>query len=107
MPRKTTYLPLRQRRFIAKLAEGASVASAARQVGMSRAEVYVWRKENPKLAEEWDQVVATSIDLLEDEARKRAMEVSDGMLKLLLKCLRPEVWNPSVRRKSNRRKSNK
>jgi hypothetical protein len=92
MPPRTTYLSKRQRRFFEKLAEGSSVATAAKEVGMSRAAVYKWRTK-PKLAEEWDQAVATGIDLLEDIARQRAVDGNDGMLTLWLKCRRPEVWN--------------
>jgi transposase-like protein len=81
-----------QRLFIEALARGASVATAAKQAGMSRAGVYKWR-EDAKLAAAWDDAVDTGLDLLEDVARKRAVKSSDALLMMLLKCRRPEVFN--------------
>jgi hypothetical protein len=83
----------RKKRFIARLTAGASVATAAKAAGMSRGGVYLWR-DNLKFKIEWDEAVAIGLDLLEDVARKRAVDGSDKLLEMYLKCRRPEVWNP-------------
>jgi hypothetical protein len=43
---------------------------------------------------ERDYAVADGIDLLEDEARRRALEGSDKLLMFILQRRRPEVWAP-------------
>ena len=66
---------------------------------MGRSTAYLWRREDPEFAAKWDDAVADGIDLLEDEARRRALEGSDKLLMFLLERRRPEVW---ARSKTNR-----
>jgi hypothetical protein len=95
MPLKTRNLRGRKKRFIDHLLAGESVARAAmsKDVGISRREVYNWKKEDVDFSVKWDDAVQVGLDLMEDESRRRAMDSSDGLLSMWLKCRRPEVWN--------------
>ena len=94
MPQKLS-TPAKKKRILELLLAGRSVASAAISVGISRKQAYNWYNGDPKFAELWDNAYETGVDLLEDVARDRAVEKSDAMLTLLLKCRRPKVWNPA------------
>jgi transposase-like protein len=93
MPQKQT-TPAKKKRIIELLLEGYSVAAAAITVGITRKQAYNWYNGDKKFAEKWDNAYETGVDILEDVARARAIEKSDAMLTLLLKCRRPKVWNP-------------
>ena len=83
--------PVYERRMLEALARGMSPARAGRTAGVGRSTVYLWRREDPEFAQKWDDAVADGIDLLEDEARRRALEGSDKLLMFLLERRRPEV----------------
>jgi hypothetical protein len=74
------------------LSSGLSPARAAKAAGVGRSTAYLWRQQDPEFARKWDEAVAVGIDLLEDEARRRAFEGSDKLLMFLLERRRPEVW---------------
>ena len=93
MPQKLT-TPSKKKRILELLLEGYSVAAASMAVGITRQQAYNWYKGDAKFAEKWDNAYETGVDILEDVARARAIEKSDAMLTLLLKCRRPRVWNP-------------
>ena len=96
-----------------KTRTGMSPGKAARTAGISRAEAYRWRNEDPAFDRAWVEAVAEGIDKLEDEAFRRAVDgynartvrdkdgniisemrkYSDGLLTLLLKTRRPETFN--------------
>lgn len=96
--------------FLEALAEGYSVASAARHATVARTTLYRWRLQSPTFAEHWEQAIESGTDRLEDEARRRAVEgverpvfrggevvghvrdYSDTMLMFLLKARRPEIF---------------
>ena len=59
-----------QGKFIAVLAEGASVATSCRKARVSRRSVYRWRKEDDQFAEAWQQ----GADLIEDEMLRRGKD---------------------------------
>lgn len=86
-------------RFLAALIESGNVHGACRVVGVSRNAMYEWRAEDRAFAEEWEEAVAVGIDVLEDEAMRRAMAGSDPMLMFLLRCLRPEIYSQKAQRK--------
>ena len=44
--------------------------------------------------DKWNDAVATGLDMLESSIMKRALDGSDAMATLILKCRRPEVYNP-------------
>jgi hypothetical protein len=109
--------PVYQRRMLEALARGMSPTSAANAAGVGRSTAYLWRQEDPEFAVKWDEAVANGIDLLEDEARRRAVEgvkrpvyrrgvlvgeiteYSDGLLIFLLKRRRPEVYGDRMTRR--------
>ncbi len=95
MPRMTR--ATRKKRFLAALAAGHSVKTAADAAGIARQTVYRWRQEDEDFARAWDDAVEDGTDLLEDEALRRALEGSDTMLIFLLKARRPEKYRDTHR----------
>lgn len=101
--------------FLEALAEGFSVSAAAGRAGFSRATVYQRRKDNAVFAEAWDNAYEMGSDVLEDEARRRAIEgtdrpvyqggalvglvreYSDRLLELMLKARRPDRFREHVK----------
>ena len=86
----------KKKRTIELLLSGETPGMAAQAVGTTRAQAYVWHNSDKTFAAKWDDAVATGMDLLESTCFKRALEGSDAMATLLLKCRRPEVFNPQV-----------
>ena len=93
------------------LARGLSPRRAAEAAGLGRSTAFLWRQQDPEFAAKWNEAVAEGIDLLEDEARRRAVDgynerpifrdgvqvgeirtYSDRLLIFLLKRRRPEVY---------------
>lgn len=58
--------------FCAALAETGIVGKACAAIGMSRHQVYLWRREMPDFAADWDDALKIGITALEDEAHRRA-----------------------------------
>jgi hypothetical protein len=84
----------KKKRIIELLLEGESPGAAAKAVKTTRAQVYVWRDKDPVFADKWNDAVATGLDVLESSIMKRALDGSDAMATLILKCRRAEVYNP-------------
>jgi hypothetical protein len=104
--------------FLAALRGGNTITHAARLVRMSRRGVYDVRNADPTFAAEWDLALAEGIDVLEQEAKRRAVEgveqerpivsrgmivghvrtieYSDRLLELLLKAKKPDVYRENV-----------
>ncbi len=100
--------------FLAVLATGGSVAKACKTVGVDRATAYNWRGKDEEFKEAWDAAREDGYDLLEDEARRRAVdgidkpvyhagaridvvkEYSDTLLSLMLKGYRSSVFRDKV-----------
>jgi hypothetical protein len=99
-----------RRLFLGALSKGASVSAAAAVAKVDRRTVYKWREKAADFAEEWDDQVEVGTDVLEDEARRRAVqgvrkpvyqggqlvghvqEYSDHLLTILLRGRRPEKF---------------
>jgi hypothetical protein len=79
-------------KFLAALRTGLSIANAAQAAGFGRGAAYVWRKEDPLFAADWDEAIEFGTDLLEDEARRRAMAGSDALIMFMLKARRPQQY---------------
>ena len=94
MPQNTTRIAARKRIILERLMAGDAVAQAARAAGISRNEAYEWKHEDLDFAVAWDNAVEEGVDMLETIAYRRAIDSSDGLLTLYLKCRRPEKWNP-------------
>jgi hypothetical protein len=94
--------------FLAVLATNANVTKACEAVGIARKTAYEHRSKDADFAAEWDDALEAATDLLEHEARRRAMdgtekpvyqggelvgyvrEYSDALMTLLLKAHRPK-----------------
>lgn len=94
--------------FLEVLGKTANVTEAARSAGIGRMTAYDWRSADEAFAKAWDDALEVSVDALEAEARRRAVEgweepvfqggkdvgtirrYSDRMLEILLKGHRPK-----------------
>jgi hypothetical protein len=83
--------------FVLALAAGHSVTAAAREAKVSRSAVYGLKDTDSLFSEQWDSAVEESVDLLEDECRRRALQQSDLLMIFLLRHRRPNVYRPSPR----------
>jgi len=108
------HIPYYKQTFLAAIRKGQSVYAAAAAADISRNTAYHWRWSDPEFAAAWDEAKQDGIDLMVDEARRRAVEgveeavyhagdvvghkinYSDRLLEFLLKGMRPEVFNPAT-----------
>lgn len=97
-------------RFLKVLAKTGNVLASTKSAGIDRKTAYAKRRKEPKFAERWDEALEEAADLLELEARRRAVngvarpvyqqgkkvgdvqEYSDFLLKFLLQGARPERY---------------
>lgn len=102
--------PKQKTNFLKVLGTGLSVSDAARQTGWARSSVYHYRQTDEEFGAAWDEAIEEGADVLEDEARRRAVEgceervyyqgkvigtkrnYSDTLLIFLLKGRRPEKY---------------
>jgi hypothetical protein len=107
---RTKRTPEREERLLQVLATGASVYKAALAAGIGRTTAYEWRENDPDFRARWDEAVENGIDLMEDEALRRAVngtdkpvfyqgevcgevkEYSDTLMIFQLKARRPEKY---------------
>ncbi|WP_162993539.1 hypothetical protein [Asaia bogorensis] len=100
--------------FLDHLKKSANVSEAARAAGIDRKTAYNWRRGDGLFCEKWKQALEEATDLLEAEARRRAIHgyeepllyggrlvcdaegnpvtrtrYSDGLLRMLLRAHRP------------------
>jgi Bacteriophage Sf6, terminase small subunit-like len=112
---KKTDLRALQTAFLARLAQGESVATAASAIHTARGTVYRWRAADPEFKEAWEFAYEEGTDVLEDEAQRRAVDgvhdfrldrhgvehpftrYSDALLMCLLKARRPERFRDNVK----------
>jgi hypothetical protein len=96
--------------FLVALGQTCNVASACRAARVSRRTAYYHREKFPKFRGAWDDAIDEAVDVLEGEARRRAVEgtdrpvfykgkqvgaireYSDKLLIFLLKANRPEKY---------------
>lgn len=106
-----------RRRFLEVLATTGNVSAAARAVGLARSSAYRLRQKDAAFAAAWEDAEQEAVDLLEQEARRRALEgvsepllgggklirdddgrimtirrYNDRLLEMLLKAHRPEKF---------------
>ena len=102
-----------QKAFLAALENTGSVTAAAEAAGVHRTAAYKHRQTDKQFSQQWDEALERGADVLEDEARRRALEgvdepvfykgekvgtvkkYSDLCLIFLLKGLRPQRWRES------------
>jgi hypothetical protein len=95
--------PVRKKRhnwrpaFLQAFAATGIVVAAARAAGISRTQAYRARGRSPQFAQAWAQAEEEAIEILEAEARRRAMSVSDILLIFLLKARRPNIYRENAR----------
>lgn len=96
--------------FLDTLRKSANVSKSALTAGISRAAVYKHRSKNIEFSKEWDDALEESLDMLEEEARRRAYEgikegvwyqgeevgetikYSDTLMQFLLRAYRPQKF---------------
>jgi len=103
--------------FLDHLRKSANVSDAARAAGIDRKTAYNWRHGDELFCEKWKQALEEATDLLEAEARRRAIHgyeepllyggrlvcdaegnpvtrtrYSDGLLRMLLRAHRPSSF---------------
>ena len=83
--------------FLSHFAASGNVMLSAKAAGIDRNLPYLERRKNPRFAEAWEQAEEDSIQLLEAEARRRAMASSDTLMIFLLKARRPRVYREHQR----------
>jgi hypothetical protein len=101
--------------FLSALEDSGRVDLACKAAGIARQTAYRHRQEDPEFAAQWDASKAVAIELLEDEAFRRAyegtekpvyqrgvlvggiQEYSDTLLIFLLKAHKPDKYRETVR----------
>ena len=115
----TKFTPKKRAAFLVNLAEFANITLAAKAAGWDRQSAYNYRASDPVFAAEWDDAMEQAVDLLEAEARRRALEgcdkpvfyqgeqcgvireYSDTLAIVLLKAHRPEKFRENIRQDIN------
>lgn len=110
-PKKGVWKPI----FIERLRECANVSRAAKAAGINRRTAQRERLNSEAFREAWDDAMEEAIDMLEEEARRRAFEgvdeplmfqgmkvgtvrkYSDTLAIFLLKGRRPEVYGDRLK----------
>lgn len=82
--------------FLEALARTCCVSTACLAAGVSRFTAYHHRKRFPKFARLWDESIEVGVEVLEVEARSRALNPSDpashNLLMFLLRAHKPQVY---------------
>lgn len=94
MQGRTVRTPEKGERLLAKLRNGWSVTAACKAEGIARSSYYLWRAGDPEFSAAVDDALESGTDLLEDEAKRRAVGLSgsDTLLIFLLKARRPDKY---------------
>ncbi|MBI4497074.1 MAG: hypothetical protein HY689_04140, partial [Chloroflexi bacterium] len=66
--------PIRQALFLARYAQLGNLALAAEQAAVSKRVVHHWKATDPAFAEAFAEAQAQAVEVLEAEARRRAVE---------------------------------
>ena len=78
--------------FIRLLSEGNRVRAAAAAVGITPSALYRKRKTKPDFDKAWTDALRVTVEKLESEAMRRAMNGSDKLMEFMLKALAPEKY---------------
>ena len=93
MGKRTIRTPKNRAAVLAALAEGWSACLAATGGHRLHVRLDEWRQADPQFAGEVNSAIEAATDLLEDEARRRAMDCSDLLLIFLLRARRPRLYH--------------
>ncbi|MCG7851040.1 MAG: hypothetical protein MIO92_00805 [Methanosarcinaceae archaeon] len=69
--------PAFKKKFLKLLSETGHVSNSCLALNVSRNEMYRHRRNSPKFEEKWKQALSDAVELLEDEAWRRAYEGID------------------------------
>lgn len=83
-------------RFLELVKTTGNVSLAAQGAGIDRTTAYARAARDPAFAAAWREAHEAAVDLLEGEARRRALAGSDGLLMFLLRGLRPERYGAKL-----------
>jgi hypothetical protein len=83
-------------RFIEVFAATGNVRLATTAAGVSRDAPYKRAQSSPGFASDWLRAREDAVDVLEAEARRRALTSSDALLIFLLKAHRSEVYRERI-----------
>jgi hypothetical protein len=83
-------------RFIEAYRASGIVRLSATAAGIDRDTAYKRRRRDPRFAADWAQAEQDAIDILEAEARRRALGGSDALLMFLLRGHRPALYRERV-----------
>ena len=78
--------------FLEVLSQTGNVSFACRSAQISRQTAYDAREKDAEFAAQWENALEEAVELLELEARRRALDVSDTLMIFLLKAHRPERY---------------
>lgn len=84
-------------RFLEVFRSTCNVRLSADAAGIDRDTAYRRRGRDPVFAKRWAQAEQDAVDVLEAEARRRALSMSDTLLIFLLKSHRPEKYRETIR----------
>lgn len=84
-------------RFLEIFRQTCNVRLSADGAGIDRDAAYRRRQRDQRFAEAWAQAEQDAIDVLEAEARRRALSTSDTLLIFLLKAHRPDRYREQSR----------
>jgi len=84
-------------RFLEAYRASGNVRLSASAAGIDRDTTYKRRQRDPRFAADWAAAEEDATEMLEAEARRRAMAVSDTLLIFLLKARKPAMYRESSR----------
>lgn len=111
--------PKKIKAFLESLIEYGNVSHAAKQIDMARSYMYEYRDKDEAFKAAWDEAVDISVEAMEKEARRRAVEgveepvfyqgdecgtirkYSDTLLIFLLKAHKPEKYKERTQQDVN------
>lgn len=71
---RTIRTPEKKAVFLSALADCGNVADAARQAGIARNALYLWKRDDSEFAAEWEAALIAGGETLEEEAVRRARD---------------------------------
>ena len=91
-PKKGTITERKKLSFLRAISKSPNISLACKGAGISRETAYHWKRIDEDFSRSWDNSIEDSIDLLENEAFRRAKESSDVLAIFLLKAHRPQKY---------------
>lgn len=85
-----------EEKFLASLKMHGVVSAACLDAGIDRTTAYKAKDRDSEFAERWQDTLEQACDVLEFEAKKRALSHSDSLMMFLLRAHRPEKYLDKV-----------